>query len=655
MRSVFKRDSGADLPKYLLTAVSMTAVAIIFLIIIFIVLNSTTAISDIGIWNFLSGTNWDPSNNSYGAFPIILGTVLVMVGAMVFAIPLGLTAAIYLSEIASERTRNILKPVCEVFAGIPSVVYGFFGLVVVVPFLLNLFPEHLTYGSSWLAASILLGIMALPTIISVSDDAMHSVPKSYREASVAMGATGWETTKRVVVPAALSGISAAIMLGIGRAIGETMAVMMVAGNATIIPEPLWNIFSLVRTITSTLALEMGEVVFGSVHFSALFLLALVLMFMVLVINFGAKLVIKRMKKKFEESGTSYTDKLPPTVKFAMKKSKRPMVLSALFIFTTMMASLFVGVGIAATVAFLVVLFVISMPYISRRIKPLGRERIAHSVLTVGMGAVILLLVIIMADIVIKGVPGLSLDFLTSYPSDSGRAGGIMPAIVGTLELIAGTALIAIPLGIFTGIYLSEYARDSKITRTIRNAIDMLNGTPSIVFGLFGMTALVYYLGLGVSLIAGCVTLAFLVLPVIIRTTEEAVQAVPHELREASMALGATKWETTIRVIVPAAMGGVLTGVILSLGRAAGETAPVMFTAVVVSQRVLNFSLFDPVMALPYHLYYLAAEVPGSTDNQYSTALVLMIIVLSMMILASYIRQYYSKKTRWKKLAKALLK
>jgi len=646
MRSVFKRDSGADLPKYLLTAVSMTAVAIIFLIIIFIVLNSTTAISDIGIWNFLSGTNWDPSNNSYGAFPIILGTVLVMVGAMVFAIPLGLTAAIYLSEIASERTRNILKPVCEVFAGIPSVVYGFFGLVVVVPFLLNLFPEHLTYGSSWLAASILLGIMALPTIISVSDDAMHSVPKSYREASVAMGATGWETTKRVVIPAALSGISAAIMLGIGRAIGETMAVMMVAGNATIIPEPLWNIFSLVRTITSTLALEMGEVVFGSVHFSALFLLALVLMFMVLVINFGAKLVIKRMKKKFEESGTSYTDKLPPTVKFAMKKSKRPMVLSALFIFTTMMASLFVGVGIAATVAFLVVLFVISMPYISRRIKPLGRERIAHSVLTVGMGVVILLLVIIMADIVIKGVPGLSLDFLTSYPSDSGRAGGIMPAIVGTLELIAGTALIAIPLGIFTGIYLSEYARDSKITRTIRNAIDMLNGTPSIVFGLFGMTALVYYLGLGVSLIAGCITLAFLVLPVIIRTTEEAVQAVPHELREASMALGATKWETTIRVIVPAAMGGVLTGVILSLGRAAGETAPVMFTAVVVSQRVLNFSLFDPVMALPYHLYYLAAEVPGSTDNQYSTALVLMIIVLSMMILASYIRQYYSKKTRW---------
>ena len=646
MRSVFKRDSGADLPKYLLTAVSMTAVAIIFLIIIFIVLNSTTAISDIGIWNFLSGTNWNPSSNSYGAFPIILGTVLVVVGAMAFAIPLGLTAAIYLSEIASERTRSILKPVCEIFAGIPSVVYGFFGLVVVVPFLLDLFPGHLTYGSSWLAASILLGIMALPTIISVSDDAMHSVPKSYREASVAMGATGWETTKRIVVPAALSGISAAIMLGIGRAIGETMAVMMVAGNATIIPEPLWNIFSLVRTITSTLALEMGEVVFGSVHFSALFLLALMLMFMVLVINIGAKLVIKRMRRKFEESGTSHTDKLPPAVKTVVKRSKRPMILSALFIFTTMMTSLFVGVGIAATVAFLVVLFVLAMPYISKHIRPLGREKIAHSVLTVGMGVVIVLLVIIMADIIIKGVPGLSLDFLTSFPSDSGRAGGIMPAIMGTLELIAGTALIAIPLGIFTGIYLSEYAKDSKITRTIRNAIDMLNGTPSIVFGLFGMTALVYYLGLGVSLIAGCVTLAFLVLPVIIRTTEEAVQAVPGELREASMALGATKWETTIKVIVPAAMGGVLTGVILSLGRAAGETAPVMFTAVVVSQRVFNFSLFDPVMALPYHLYYLAAEVPGSMDNQYSTALVLMIIVLSMMVLASYIRQYYSKKTRW---------
>lgn len=177
---------NVDLPKYLLPAVSLTAVAIIFLIIIFIASNSFTAISEL---EFLTGKIWNPATDTYGALPLILGTILTTAGAILFALPLGLGSAILLSEVVPERVGNILKPVCEVFAGIPSVVYGFFGLVVIVPLLLDMFPEHLSYGSSWLAGSILLGIMALPTIISVSDDAMRSVPDSYREASQAVGAT----------------------------------------------------------------------------------------------------------------------------------------------------------------------------------------------------------------------------------------------------------------------------------------------------------------------------------------------------------------------------------------------------------------------------------------------------------------------------------
>ena len=218
--------------KYVLTGIACVAVLVIFLIIVFIAGNSVDAISNVGILDFIFGSEWNPEDGIYGAFPVILGTVLVTIGAMAIAIPLGVGCAIYISEIAPSKYRSILKPVCEIFAGIPSVVYGFFGLVVLVPFLRETF--DVTYGLSWLAASLLLGIMAMPTIISISEDALHAVPQSYREASLAMGASRWETTVKVVFPAAISGVSAAIILGIGRAIGETMAVMMVTGNVALI-------------------------------------------------------------------------------------------------------------------------------------------------------------------------------------------------------------------------------------------------------------------------------------------------------------------------------------------------------------------------------------------------------------------------------------
>ncbi|MDD7478522.1 MAG: phosphate ABC transporter permease subunit PstC, partial [Methanomassiliicoccales archaeon] len=215
--------------RYVLIAIASTAVLIIFLILFFIVGNGIELFKDVDPIEFIFGTDWSPSDGSYGALPMIVGTLLVTLGAIAFAFPIGLLAAIYISEFANPKIRSVLKPLCEVFAGIPSVVYGFFGLVILVPFLSKMFDENLLFGSSWLAASIILGIMALPTIISVSEDAIRAVPNSYREASIAMGANRWETTAKVIVPAAVMGISAAVTLGIGRAIGETMAVMMVSG------------------------------------------------------------------------------------------------------------------------------------------------------------------------------------------------------------------------------------------------------------------------------------------------------------------------------------------------------------------------------------------------------------------------------------------
>ena len=315
--------------KYALLAIASITVVIIFFIILFIFTNSLGAIKEIGIIDFLTGRSWEISSDSYGALPLITGTVLVTLGAILIALPLGLGSAIFISEVAPKRLRNILKPICEVFAGIPSVVYGFFGLIVLVPMLRGLFPDHLLFGTSWLAGSIILGIMALPTIISVSEDAMRAVPSSYREASMAMGATRWETTRKIVVPAAISGIAAATILGIGRAIGETMAVMMVTGNSPIIPAPLWNFFEMLRVITATLALEMPDAVAGSTHYSALFLLALILMLMVLAVNYVAKMVIKRSRRRFGDA-TAPSAPVRKIAGYAKTAKKMPRSMHMLF-------------------------------------------------------------------------------------------------------------------------------------------------------------------------------------------------------------------------------------------------------------------------------------------------------------------------------------
>jgi len=631
-----------DAVKYALLAVASVASVIVLAIIGFILANSIPAIEAIGLREFFTGDIWRPTRGHFGASTVITGTLLVTLGAIVFALPLGLGAAIFISELAPKKYREPLKLLSEIFSGIPSVVYGFFGLVVVVPFLLNNVPGA-TQGQSWLAGSILLGIMALPTIISVSEDAISSVPRSYREASLAMGATRWQTTSRVVVPAAISGISAATILGIGRAIGETMAVMMVTGNAPIFPEPLSNLMSPIRTITATLAIEMNEVPVGSTHFHALFLLALILFLVVLLVNSLSRLVMRRMKEKFnptkqpKKRSVRYLDAMAILAK-VFTGVRYVVILGIVWIIADLWFSPSAAIAITAAA--------LALMLSSRFLSANNMQRLAHSGLTLVMAVVLALLVIIVGDIVIKGIPALSVEFITDYPARGGRDGGIYPAIVGTLKLVFGTVLIAVPLGVISGIYLADYAKDTRYTRIIRASIDNLAGTPSVVFGLFGLAAFVIYFDFGFSLLAGWLTLAFLVMPVIIRTTEEAVKRVPSELKEASLALGASKWETITKVVLPAAFPGVITGSIISIGRAAGETAPIMFTAVVAYQTRMGGGITDPVMALPYHLYYLATNIPDAYDQQYGTALVLLLLVLAIYASATVLRHHYNKKLNW---------
>lgn len=248
----------------------------------------------IGISDFFGGTEWLPTATPaplFGVLPLILGTLLVSIVAILIALPLGLGVAIYLSELAGERTRKFMKPTIELLAGIPSVVYGFFGLVVLVPIVQKTL--HLPVGETAFTGSLILAIMALPTIITVAEDAMRNTPRAMREASLALGATHWQTVYKVVVPYSASGISAAIVLGIGRAIGETMAVLMVTGNAAVMPHSL---FQSVRTIPATIAAELGEAPAGGAHYQSLFLLGCILFIITMMISITAEMISKRKHK-----------------------------------------------------------------------------------------------------------------------------------------------------------------------------------------------------------------------------------------------------------------------------------------------------------------------------------------------------------------------
>lgn len=282
-----------------LFSVSVLTVVILFLICIFLFRDSLLLFKDTSLLDFLTGKFWYPTavNRQFGLLPLFLGSLLVTAGSIVFSVPLGIACAIYLSEIAHPKVADLMKPFIEILAGIPSVVFGFFGLVVLVPFIQHIF--NLPTGQTALTGSIILGIMALPTIITISEDAISSVPGTIKQGSLALGATRWQTMYKVIVPAAISGISAAVILGIGRAIGETMTLMMVTGNAAIIPSFPGGFLDPVRTMTATIALEMGEVPQGSTHFHALFAVGSVLFIITLLINLIADSIKKRYRFKVD--------------------------------------------------------------------------------------------------------------------------------------------------------------------------------------------------------------------------------------------------------------------------------------------------------------------------------------------------------------------
>jgi phosphate transport system permease protein len=283
-------------------------------------------------------------------------------------------------------------------------------------------------------------------------------------------------------------------------------------------------------------------------------------------------------------------------------------------------------------------------YLNRQLKI---EKLGFSILTILAIATVLPIIAVVIYIIYLGSPAISWEFVSSMPRDGMRAGGIWPAIVGTLYLTFGTAIFSVPLGIAAAIYLSEYAPVNKVTQTIRLAIINLAGIPSVVYGLFGLGLFVIFLNFGTSILSASLTLSIMTLPVIISTTEEALKAVPQSFRVVSVSLGATKWQTIRRVVLPQAIPGILTGVVLGLERAAGETAPILFTGAAFFLPRLPNSPLDATMALPYHLFVISTQVPGMPIQiQYGTVLVLLVFVLIMNIIVTVIRSRARAKRQW---------
>jgi phosphate transport system permease protein len=275
------------------------------------------------------------------------------------------------------------------------------------------------------------------------------------------------------------------------------------------------------------------------------------------------------------------------------------------------------------------------------------QKLAVGLITVSAAFVVIPIALVIVFIFVKGISAISWEFLATAPREGMTEGGIMPAILGTVILTLGTSIVCIPLAIAAAIYLAEYAGDNRLTRWVRLAIVNLAGIPSIVYGLFGLGAFVLFLDLGTSIVAGSLTLGIMTLPVVISTAEEAILAIPQEFRLVSQSLGATRWQTIRHQVLPHATPGIITGIILGLSRAAGETAPILFTVAAFYLPNLPESASDQTMALPYHLYVISTQVPGMPLSiQYGTALVLLLLILSLTLVATTIRTRMRRRRDW---------
>ncbi len=580
---------GDKLTRVLCSGAALLVILIALLLLTVITWMAWLSIHTNGL-SFFTGREWDPEEDHrvFGSLAFVYGTLASSLLAMLIAVPLGVGTAAFLSDIAPHWLRRAGSFLVEMLAAVPSVVFGFWGMFVLGPSLQQMVswmggPNF--GGVGILPAGIILAIMVVPYVTAVSYDVCRAVPAAQREAALALGATRWQMIWSVLLPYARPGITGACFLALGRALGETMAVTMLIGNS---PSIKFSLFAKGDTIASVIANQFAEATYD-LYLSALVELGLVLFLVTVIVNALARLLIWRVGQVGGESR-----------------------------FTVWMSGWWPRGAVSVTSN--------------------GNVRFSrwlNRVMTVVLGMCLVITVgslfLILGYLVVRGIGSVSWEFFVRLPSAVGEAGGGMAnAIVGSGILVGMASLLAVPIGLMAAIYLTEYP-DRFLAPTVRFVGELLGGVPSIVIGIFSYSLIIQasQLAFGKPTLfgwAGAFALAVMMVPIVMRASEEALKLVPQSLRDASLALGASNWQTLLRVTVPAALPAIITAVFLAIARIVGETAPLLLTAG--SNRYWPDSMSDFTPSLPVYIFQYAVSPYEDWHRQaWAAALVLLTLVM----------------------------
>ena len=626
------------------TGVAVGAAVIAVVFVGYLIWNTVAQTGEVwstfGVWGFLTGEQWLPTPVSgapiFGALPFIYGTLMTSILALMIAVPAAIGIALATVVLLPKKLRGPVGAMINLLAAVPSVIFGLWGLTVLVPFLtpalewlsstfggLNIFGWHPFEGpitsGSYLISALVLAVMVLPIITAIVREVLLTVPRDQQEAAYALGATRWEMVRNSMLPWARSGIVGASALGLGRAVGETIAIALLLGNS---PGIFTSLVGPGSTLASIIALQTGEA--SGLQLSALTALAVVLFVLAFGINALARLLVRRHEGGAARKGGLVSRAVTGIVGLFPRRAPK-----------NVQASPPLAAGAPppppprrepATISGSASLSR------SRRV----RSRLGEGVVWFSLAFGMVPLILVIWEMVRLGLPAISGSFFTELPptDPSSYAGGISNALVGTLILMGIATLIAAPLGILTALFIRDVARPGTISGKIGSAVgfvvDILLGVPSIVVGLIVYLGVVIVMG-HFSALAGGIALAIIMFPVVVRASDEVLQLVPQAQKEAAMALGAPKWRTTLAIVIPAALPGIITGVLLGVARASGETAPLLFTSL--GNQFFSTALNEPISAIPQLIYQRTIQVatPASLQLAWGAALVLVAIIFILNI------------------------
>jgi len=650
-------------------AAAVLVVVLAALLVAILIWRSWDAIRTTGL-TFFTTSKWDPepSHRHFGSLAFVYGSVVTSVIAMLMAVPLGVGTATYLAEVAPHWLRKSGSFLVEMLAAIPSVVYGFWGLYVFAPVLQRLIASLGGPGQAGiglLPAGLVLGIMIVPYVSAVSFDVIRAVPRSQREGALAVGATHWQTIWTVILPYARPGILGGSFLALGRALGETMAVTMLIGNR---PDISLSLFAKGNSIPSVIANEFTEATYD-LYLSALVELGLVLLLVSVGFSCLGRLLIWQMNRRRPQKKAvlfggrlAFWKKAPDRPDAAPGEANGQPHFARLRDFpsnharTSFMDRLMTGghahraryclpLLLPVAAAWLGVAFGVQNPDLRVGLLALitaaGAAAVIWSLGVLGLclAATTVPLFLIVGYLFYRGGTSLNWDFFTQLPKPVGQTGGGMAnAFYGSALMIGLATVFSVPVGLLAAIYLSEY-RSDRLGPTVRFVAEMLGSVPSVVIGIFGYYLVVKPITHNFSGLAGGFALGVMMVPIVMRASEEALKLVPSALRSASSALGASQWQTVLRVSVPAALPAIITAVFLAIARVAGETAPLLLTAS--SNSYWPRSLNDYTPSLPVFIFNYAVSPYEDWHRQAWAAA--FVLVMAIMALNFGIRVFTGKR------------